>query len=393
MLEKILLENFKSYKERTEISFSKTNYEMLPQNVSADGILKGVIFVGANASGKSNIISAIKFLLDSLFANNSIKSDLYRCLFSDRESFAIEYYFLINGKHIVYSLDINSYSAFITETLIMDDTLLFERIGQGAKSYIADEKGKNYDENDVDKETLFLRTLYFNTKFTSNGTLRMWMDYLRKSVYLNAYERQTTGYERNLQELGILHYLQHGGGDTINNFFEEYNFNQSVEFSHKAKSNMVTFIAGASEEEKSIFFRRKGLNIPVPFLSESLGNQNLLYMFPAFFSVIRDGGMLLIDEFSSGFHNDLEELLVKYFMEKAKKSQMIFVSHSTNLLTNSLLRPDQEYSVDFEGQRGSVVKRFSTERPRMAQNIEKMYLSGVFGGLPNYEVTSDDYSD
>ena len=116
-------------------------------------------------------------------------------------------------------------------------------------------------------------------------------------------------------------------------------------------------------------------------------------MFPAFFSVIRDGGMLLIDEFSSGFHNDLEELLVKYFMEKAKKSQMIFVSHSTNLLTNSLLRPDQEYSVDFEGQRGSVVKRFSTERPRMAQNIEKMYLSGVFGGLPNYEVTSDDYSD
>ena len=40
---------------------------------------------------------------------------------------------------------------------------------------------------------------------------------------------------------------------------------------------------------------------------------------------------------------------------------------------------------------GSVVKRFSSEQPRSAQNIEKMYVSGVFGGLPNYvEVPHED---
>ena len=95
--------------------------------------------------------------------------------------------------------------------------------------------------------------------------------------------------------------------------------------------------------------------------------------------------MLLIDEFSSGFHNYLETLLVRYFMEKSENSQMIFVSHSTNLLSNSLLRPDQEYAVEFNGKEGSTVTRFSTEQPRLAQNIEKMYVSGVFGGLPQYE--------
>jgi len=37
------------------------------------------------------------------------------------------------------------------------------------------------------------------------------------------------------------------------------------------------------------------------------------------------------------------------------------------------------------------VKRFSSEQPRSAQNIEKMYTSGVFGGLPNYvEVPHED---
>lgn len=96
--------------------------------------------------------------------------------------------------------------------------------------------------------------------------------------------------------------------------------------------------------------------------------------------------MLLLDEFSSGFHNDLEELLIRYFMKKADEAQLIFVSHSTNLLSNRILRPDQIYSIDF-GKEGSVIKRFSSEKPREAQNLEKMYLAGVFNGVPNYEYT------
>ena len=100
--------------------------------------------------------------------------------------------------------------------------------------------------------------------------------------------------------------------------------------------------------------------------------------------------MLLIDEFSSGFHNELENLLVRYFMEKSGHAQMLFVSHSTNLLSNSILRPDQEYSVEFQNKNGSSVRRFSSEQPRSAQNIEKMYVSGVFGGLPEYKEVNDE---
>lgn len=61
--------------------------------------------------------------------------------------------------------------------------------------------------------------------------------------------------------------------------------------------------------------------------------------------------MLLIDEFSSGFHNQLESLMVRYFMQNQKCTDD-FVSHSTNLLSNSILRPDQEYTVEFHGNEG-----------------------------------------
>ena len=56
---------------------------------------------------------------------------------------------------------------------------------------------------------------------------------------------------------------------------------------------------------------------------------------------------------------------------------------STNLMKTTLLRPDQIYTVDFDKD-GSKIKRVSSEQPRESQNMEKMYLSGVFGGLPNY---------
>ena len=176
----------------------------------------------------------------------------------------------------------------------------------------------------------------------------------------------------------------------INRFFDEYNFEQNIEYDHSSKGGNVRFVVEGDNTEKGIFFKRKGIEVPIPFVEESLGNQNLLRILPAFLNVINSGGMLLIDEFSSGFHNELESLMVRYFMEKADRAQMLFVSHSTNLLSNSILRPDQEYSVEFQNGNGSTVRRFSSEQPRSAQNIEKMYVSGVFGGLPEYKEVSDE---
>ena len=40
--------------------------------------------------------------------------------------------------------------------------------------------------------------------------------------------------------------------------------------------------------------------------------------------------------------------------------------------------------IEFANEEGSTVKRFSTEQPRSAQNVEKMYVSGIFGGLPHF---------
>ena len=117
---------------------------------------------------------------------------------------------------------------------------------------------------------------------------------------------------------------------------------------------------------------------------ESTGNITLIELLLSFLHAINNDCMIIIDEFSSGFHNELEECIVKYFFHYSNNSQLFFTSHSTNLLNNSLLRPDQIYSVYFDSKNGTQIKRFSDEMPRESQNTEKMYLNGVFNGLPRY---------
>ncbi len=379
MITKLIMRNFKSFKYKTTIDFTKTNYKVLDiPNVSDIGVLKGMMFVGANASGKSNALHAIRLLLDLLFMEKEINSGLFACLFSEIPDFSLDYYFKIDDKEIRYYFEFDVKKTILSEKLYVDGKVLLERMGITAKSYITD--NENYDN--LDRETLFLRTVYFNTRFAGNEILRQWFDFLQHSIYLNAFDRKVLSYGK--QDFRITKYIEDKGTEQINKFFEDNNFDQYIEYANEAKGEHVV-IKYHKDEDKMLFFKRKGINIPIPYGEESLGNRTLLNLLPAFLFVAQHNGMLLIDEFSSGFHNELEELLVKYFMNTAKRSQIIFVSHSTNLLSTSLLRPDQIYSVEFDGQSGSSIKRFSDEQPRVAQNLEKMYLSGVFGGLPKYK--------
>lgn len=374
MLLKVELKNFKSFKELTSIDFNSTNYKSLQDtNVCNDKILKGAIFVGSNASGKTNTILSLRLLLDMLFADKTINLLDYKSLLTIEPIIELNYEFEIKEKNIKYNISYDTLENMLSEKLYIDEILVLDRLGNNAKSEITESKSYT----DIDNDILLLRTIYFNTKFSNFDVLKKWFEFLSNSVYLDASQRVISNYDR---DMFLNKYLDKNGTDEINNFLNEFNFEQKIEYTNECIGNMNHFKNDAC---KMVFFRRKEIDEPIPLHWESLGNKNLLNMLPAFFNVIKNGGMLIIDEFSSAFHNDLERLLIQYFMEKSNNSQIFIVSHSTNLLSNSIFRPDQAYSVEFSSE-GTKLKRFSDEHPRVSQNIEKMYLSGVFNGLPNY---------
>ncbi len=373
MLKRFEVTNFKSFKNHTVFDLEKTNYQMLSStNISGD-VLKGVMFVGPNASGKSSAILAVKFLLDALLGMQSIDFQSFLCLFSGNPTLNLNYVFEIDTAEIEYAIEYQRIDKLIKEKLLVNNDIILSREGSVATVSFLEKS----EYTDVPSDSLFLRDVYFNTRFRGNEILQKWFDYLTKSIYCDLYTKSTITY-RNI-DLSIMTYLEKNGVDEINQFLNEYRFNQQVIYDNKAQGKTINI----KSKDKSVFLKRNSIGDPIPLSFESLGNKILLILLPLFFECIKSGGMLILDEFSSGLHNELEELLIRYFMKKAINSQLLFVSHSTNLLTNQLLRPDQIYSVDFDHE-GSRIKRFSSEKPREAQNLEKMYLSGVFNGVPNY---------
>lgn len=290
----------------------------------------------------------------------------------------MKYEFEIDGHELEYSFSFSE-NEILFEELKMDDKLIIERVRKAAKLSL----GKESTFHEVDSSILFLKRVYFNTKFEGNEVLQHWFEFLKGSVWINAYSRLIVNF--NGESLLFEKYFERNGEELINKFFKSNDFKYAIRYAKEVEKNGIKFVL-SEDERKTVFFEREGIETPIPFFLESTGNKTLINILPAILHAVENGGLLIIDEFSSGFHNKLEELIVRYIMENSSNTQLFFVSHSTNLLTNALLRPDQIYSVEMMGGEGSVLNRFSDEQPRVAQNLEKMYLSGVFGGIPEYGI-------
>lgn len=380
MLSRIIVKNFKCFKNETVFDFRKTNYKLLKQNTRGK-FLKGLLFVGDNASGKTTAVQPVILLLDLLFKDRDIHLFLYQCLFSKEDETTLTYEFNIDGHEILYSFSFDG-NKFLEETLQVDNQPIIERIGENAKLRLSE----NSTFHEVDESLLFIKKVYFNTKFEDNEILKKWFAFLKQSVCINAYKRTISSY--NDESLTLRKYLEKYGVEEINSFFQNNNFKYSVEYALEIEEKGIRYEM-SEEEGKTLFFQREDISVPIPMYLESAGNKTLINILPAILHSVQKGGLLVIDEFSSGFHNKLEELIVRYIMNNSTNTQLLLASHSTNLLSNALLRPDQVYSVEMMGGEGSVLNRFSDEQPRVAQNLEKMYLSGVFGGIPEYETDKE----
>ncbi len=344
MLKSFEVFNFKSFKNATKIDLhSDADYTILSENVK-DNLLKGLLFIGPNASGKTNIIHALNLLVE--IVNRKTDLSKFVNIFNKGEMYAY-YTFEFDKKDVIYKLHYNAKTLANSEYLEIDGEVIFDK-QNSAVAQIRE---------------------YFNNQEIDNEIFHKFKSYIRNSLIIDLYNTKHKEFELEFINPVITYDKQMV--EEINKFLVEHNF----EFTIHDIDNECT--------KEELFFVKDDFDVLIPYEMESIGNKTLLYLLPIINRVVKNNGLLLLDEFGSGMHNNLEELLIRYFMKNSDRSQILLVSHSTNLLSQNILRPDQIISVDNE--RGSSVTfRFSTEKPRSSQNLEKMYLGGVFGGLPNY---------
>jgi AAA15 family ATPase/GTPase len=375
MLKKMYLTNFMSFKERTEFDFTASKYSILGgKNVSDNNVLKGALLIGPNASGKSNVLKGLSFIIKMIKGEGASFSN-YRCFFSKNPITILEYEFLFNNKEVKYVIEYNTRTNSISENLKIDNITVLQRNGNVGELRI----GENVTTDDqLDSQTLFLRTASFNTgRFPQEPTLRQLMDFLQNSYIIDGYNMGATFGN------AITKYAEEHGVDKINKYLDEFNYDFVVEYGSESEGAGLKIVVGS--EKKAVFLKRRSYPIPNIIINESQGNQVFADLLPNLIRVIENSGMLIIDEFGNSLHNKLSEKVIRFFMENAKTSQIFITSHHTNLISNSVFRPDQIDLITFKDMQGSQVKRVSEFKPREAQNLEKMYLGGMFEGLPMYE--------
>lgn len=374
MLTKMYLTNFLSFSERTEFDFTASKYSILGEINVCDDVLKGALFIGPNASGKSNALKGIAFIIN-LITGEGASFAKHRCVFAKTPFTTVEYEFLFCGKKVVYRIEYNVITKSISEALTVDGILVLKREGTHGELRIGDSISQ---DDKLDSETLFLRTASFNTgRFPQAPVLREMMDYLNNSYCIDGYNQ--AAHWGNT----IVKYAEENGVDKVNQYLQDFNYDFFVEYSSESSGEGLTVSVGSNK--KIVFFKRKSFPLPIAFFEESQGNQVFADMLPNLINVIENPGMLVFDEFGNSLHNKLAEKIIKFFMKNAKASQMFITSHHTNLISNSVFRPDQIDLITFKAPAGSKIDRLSQFKPREAQNMEKMYLGGMFEGLPLYE--------
>ena len=384
MLQKMVLTNFLSFRERTEFDFTPSRYGILNKtNVSSTDVLKGALFIGPNASGKTNALKGLKFLIDFI-CGEATPITAYRCVFGGEAIIGAEYTFCFQGQSVFYQVSYDPKKSTLYENLKLNDKQVLQRAGKQGQLHLSETP---IIDDQLDEMTSFLRTASFNTgRFPQNRILRELMDYIVNSYYIDGY--------CGMARLGATasRFAETGGIGKLNQYLEAFHYDFTAEYGSESTGARIQLRIGSNggKEQKVLFLKRNGYPCPFDIYHESQGNQVFIDLLPNLIRVIEKPGMLAIDEFGNSLHDDLEEKIVRFFMKKADQSQLFITSHSTNLISNSVFRPDQINLITFaENQEkkdmwSSHTVRLSRFKPREAQNMEKMYLSGMFGGLPNY---------
>jgi AAA15 family ATPase/GTPase len=127
----------------------------------------------------------------------------------------------------------------------------------------------------------------------------------------------------------------------------------------------------------------KGERVYFDLAQESRGTRELLYLLGPVFEAILDRKVLVIDELDSSLHPLLAMKLLQMFGDantNAHGAQLIFATHDTNLL--GALRRDGIWFTEKDREGATQLYPLTDIRTRNTDNLQRGYLQGRFGGIP-----------
>ncbi len=417
MIVEFSVKNFRSINSLQTISFVATGLKSSEEfsevdfnNISELGntkLLKTVGIYGANASGKSNIIMALEYFLQSIRNEASSVSNLnllcepflYQENTLETESF-FQIVLFVNNKKYRYGFTVkqntkqNTNPAESYSNEIITNEWLFASQGKDMVELFT-RKGLDVNKNNLPNEEKIPTLNYAHTLFLTHSAA---FDNEGDSFFIKSFVTNKTisniskfdNFNWNLLALLLYEKKEKEFLELLSAFNLKYD-----KIVLKRDKNSLKNQISLNEVylEKTFVHKNKEtakieLNLE---RNESAGTKKIFEIAALIYRAfnIPINSLTIIDEIDSNFHPSLLIKLVALFNNpkiNKNNSQLLFTTHDTNLLSPAIMRRDQFYFAEKNNDDATRIYSLADLKGiRNDADFAKQYLAGFYGALPVLE--------
>lgn len=374
--------NFFSFREESTISFRFDNN--VPESISHDEEIATLLGIkGGNASGKTNLLRALRFI--KYFISESVRSE-------SEKKIPVDCFFLDKDKPTEFFIEFKIQKTYYKyEVSLTRDSVLSESISKKLKKWVPIATRVANDMTYLKKDL----SGFEGIKLNSNAS------------FISIYS-QFTVFE-GTEDLHSIHEFFEYMIVNVNRggIVDDVDFKKISEFYHTNKKAFeftksfikkcdvgikdIKIFSSQDQDGDKYFYPRfyhcaNNAEFPVSYQRESKGTTRLYNFLGSYWLTLENGNVLAMDEFDIHLHALLLPHLLDLFQNpkhNKKHAQFIFTAHNTEIIdtlgkyrTILVNKEDNEsYCYRLDELPGSLVRN---DRP-----ITPLYISGKIGGVPN----------
>lgn len=412
MLIMFRVKNFASFKDEAILDMRAISYKNMKNHVLEAGknkVVKTLALYGKNASGKSNLISALyyfeSFVYNQFFdAGNrddevdlgdrmpNVKRSTFKLGEVVNDDSEFEIIFSYNNKTYQYGFVIHDIPeerkySIKEEWLSVNEKMVFDR-QQEMISF-----GKKY-ENELKKihrprqDRLYIGALDYFAEGEVKEIVDEFKEYLKHKFNVH-FELILEGSVKGLVS----------GISFSKRIVEDEEYRKTIEkFLRVADVGIVGLSIEENKDEKTRernpykvktihnVYSEDGQVIrqeKFELSMESSGTNRYFSFIQYVLNIIEDGGVFIVDELSARLHPILTKFIVDLFQgKKNREAQLIFTTHDISLMNRKQFRRDEIAFVEKNKKGESTLYTLADIKARSDASFAKDYMAGRYGAIP-----------
>lgn len=427
MLLNLTVENWKSFRDPVSFSMIKTrerqHSERVPRIDSYDvSVLPVAAIYGGNASGKTNLFSALNFMKKFVVKQRAPDelTGVTPFLLSDETSTGLTKFSvrILTADDVVYNFSFSLDGKQVDEEKLTRFAGTHEQVLYRRKAGEKDPRLNPLLGDDRKRLKVIFEGTQDNQLFITNSiyqkcdTFRPVYDWFAKTLVLISPTARYLAPEKYVSDSRMAETLQKldtgvielGSNDAVIRDLDlpsqAVDMLQKDLVGSKAAATLDSFSgsrfmfskgADGGVSVKELITRHQkedSKSIDFHLSQESDGTRRLMDLLPAFLDVSNPSTrrVYIVDELDRSLHTILTRALIESYLSScsaSSRSQFIFTTHDALLMDQRLFRRDEIWVTERESDGSSDLFSFSDYKDaRKDKDIRKSYLQGRLGGVP-----------